>query len=1736
MFRLTGYKIKEEIFKSGNSSIYRGTRVSDNYPVVIKLLNREYPTSEELSAFTREYEIMDRLSGDGIIKAYSIVEYNNSLAIIMEDIGGEPIAKTLQSINAGIAVKLSLAIQMTHSLIQTHQQNIIHKDVNPTSFIWNYRTNQVKIIDFGISAELIRESPQSIDLNVLEGTINYISPEQTGRINRPIDYRTDLYSLGVTFYELFTGQLPFTGEDESEIVYGHIAKAPIPPKDINPDIPATLSEIVMKMISKTAEDRYQSALGVKKDLEYCFRMLERPSEIRGFIPGEGDILDRFEIPRKLYGREEEIQMMVDGFEKAAKGQCELLLVSGFSGIGKSSLIQEIRKPVAGKKGYFISGKCNQIECNIPYHSIILALREMIKQLLSETQSNLDVWKLRLLDALGCNGQVILNILPELEQIIGPQPKVFELSPLEAQNRFQSVFLAFIRVFAEYEHPLVIFLDDLQWSDASTLEFLKYILKANNAKYIYLIGAYRDNEVQDGHPLLHFLNDLKNDFWGIDTPYHQITLKSLEPAAVNHLISDTLHCLPGETESLTELILNKTKGNPFFIEKLLNTLYLQGSITFLPERRQWVFDLEKVEIEEISDNVVEFLVKGLESLPANTLYILKIAACIGNQFDLKLLSQICNKSIEMLGRNLWIAIEKEIILPLNNNYRLIKVQQSIELSQDLDINFCFAHDRIRQAVQSLIPEAEKSGIHLSIGREYLKTFREANRADLLFDLVNHLNIGKALIQEETERTDLSYLNAIAGNKAKQSGAFAAATGYFDMAELLLSEDQWLKFPGKLFDLKLEHATCSLLSGELLKAEELCEHALQLAVSNIDKGAVSNIKVQILEFQGRFFEAIAEIRQSLLLFGISLPEDEQEIGVKIQEGIMKMKAFLAETPVEELVNLPEMKAPDKIMVMQLLYQVVPPALQTNPPLYILASLMMFEITYTYGTSPFSCKCFTDCGIVQASMLMDYTTSYRLGEAAFSLINKFNAEALKPAVYFGFTFCSYWRVHYTESLRYYDMAFHKGLETGDIQHAAYALSHKIHLWMWTGKNLTELKQEAENAIVVLSKTKTAMPLLLIKIISYFVKKFQTVSEKDDETGLEKDNQEIIATIENKKDLSFLCRLYQYNTYESIISGNMVAAEKWNTLAEGIIFAGLSDFPVPDHYLFRALILANKWKTANAEEKLEINKTLVAIQQKMKVWADNCPDNFAHKYYLASAEIAITENESLDTVVGLYRKAMSSIGNSDFIQFRALINELYGKFWLNREDETTGKAYIRESRYLYRQWGAYRKVALLEKEYSNFFMTDEAMRETEGTFSTTTHNSIDVTSILKSTQAISSEIKIEKLLTTLIRTMIENAGAQRGCLLLRNEADDKFYIEAVQDVNSNQFQVMQSLPFAESMLLCPEIVQYVARTREPLVIHNASKDVNYQSNAYIMKNRIKSLLCMPVIYQNRFKGLVYLENNLSDSVFTSERLEILKFLSSQASISIENAVLYENMEEKVKERTIQLNDANEKLRELSFHDPLTDLHNRRYTFEFIYDRISQFIQNKKKVLEDGEQRNISINENVIGVFLLDLDHFKEVNDTYGHASGDSVLIAISKTLKQLVRADDFLVRWGGEEFLIILYNTKPEYLERFSQRVLEMVRKTPLHVAEDKTIYKTCSLGYAQIPLYMTNPGLLSLEQMINISDYALYCAKENGRNCAAHFRLIKPISSGDDFKRYLTNLSKETKLDEEYFKIDYIREQNE
>ena len=1726
MITIPGYKLQEEIFRSSTSTIYRGTRVLDNIPIIVKLLNNEYPSKNELSDFYREFEIAQKLRGDGIIRVYCIERSCNSLAIIMEDIGGQSLLHKAPSSVLSLSERIMLAVKATAALTQVHQQNVIHKDVNPSNFIWNENSGQLKIIDFGISSELSLETPQYTSTNILEGTIPYISPEQTGRMNRPIDYRTDLYSLGVMLYELFTGQLPFTSDNDMEIVYCHIARTPFSPFEINSEIPYALSAIVMKLLSKTAEDRYQSALGVKKDLEYCLYHMDTGAVEDHFLPGQYDVNERFQISHKLYGREADIGILLDRFERCTQGNSEFLLVSGYSGIGKSSIINEIRKPATGKNGIVISGKFDQLECNIPYFAIIQAFRGLIKQLLSESQKKLEYWKSKLTDALGYNGQIIIDIIPELERIIGAQQDVIALNPVEAQNRFQITFREFLKVFAKQEHPLVIFLDDLQWGDLSTFDLLKYLLENNDLKYVLFIGAYRDNEVHEGHPLLQLLNELKSVKKSDEEPFHHLFIKPLGFEAINQMIADAFRCSPANTEALSNLVFSKTKGNPFFTNQVLNTLYYQKIFTFDSDKRKWKWDLEKAKQVDISDNVVDFLVKDIELLPAGTIEMLTLSACIGNQFGLSDVAVICEKTFSDLNHDIRIAIEKGFISPTDRNYRFINLQNILPSE---DIHFSFSHDRIQQAAYSLIPDDKKKAIHLKIGRHLLESLDHRCLSVNIFDIVNHLNASGDLVSGFKERCELSNLNILAGNKAQKSTAFTTACNYFEIARTILSEPEWACAPEKFFNVTLQQATAALLAGNLIKSGELCNYLSSIAKNNIEKGSISNVKVLLLEFQARQLEAIEEIRLTLKLFGINLPENHEEIQQKIQDGIIKMQMLLAKTPIDELVNLPEMKDPEKLMTMQLLFQLIPPALQTNPPLYILASLMMFDLSVHHGTTALSCKCFSDCGVIQGAMLGDYITGYKFGEAAFELIGKYNADALKPSVYFVFTYISYWRVHFRESINYYDMSYRTGLRTGDIQHAAYALAHKVHLMVNTGNILADCMAETKSAMAFLRDSKTAVPFLLARIVHNAINKLTIENKQGEQVDFQKTDQEILDTINSIHNMVFLGRFFQYNTLCSVIHGDWQEAEKWNQMAENIIFVGLSDFPVPDHYLFQGLIITQKWNSIPEEKHEESLKVLSGILSKLQKWMENSPSNFSHKYYLLSARIAIVKKESIETITELFKNAIGSIENDDFLHMKALCNELQGVFWLERGNETIGKTFIRESHYQYNQWGASRKTAQLEQKFSNYISSPCDSGKKTRVPQTTSSNSIDISSLLKSTHAISSEIKIEKLLTILIYTIVENAGAQRGCLLLQNDTDNQLYIEAIQE--SDKVAVMNSILYTECNDICKDIVQYVARTRECLLINDACNDINFQNNSYVVKNNTKSVLCMPVFLHNNFKGIVYLENNLSDNVFTAERLEILKMLSSQAAISIENARLYENMEENVRERTIQLKEANEKLKELSLHDPLTNLHNRRYTYEYITEFTTKYIKNKVLILNNANKRDLSLKNNILGVFLIDIDYFKEVNDTYGHQAGDIVLVTLSRILQTIIRSDDFIVRWGGEEFLIILNNTKPEYLKMFAEKVITMVRQTQVVISNELTIIRTCSLGYTEIPLIDEIPDLLTLEQSINLSDYALYCAKERGRNCAAHFKLNRKPGKDCTIKDLLTHLSKYTNIENENFEIEFL-----
>ncbi|MBD3561119.1 serine/threonine-protein kinase PknK, partial [Planktothrix sp. FACHB-1355] len=793
---IPGYKLSNIIHEGVNTVIYRAIKKPEETPAIVKLLKSEYPTLEEITRLRHEYKILQPLEIEGIVKVYSLENYGNGLAMILEDFGGESLKKILTTQKVPLIEFFNIAIQIVSTIADLHKNKVIHKDIKPHNILVNQENGQVKLIDFSISSRLSRQNQTVSNPRQLEGTLAYMSPEQTGRMNRSIDYRSDFYSLGVTFYEMLTGQLPFNTADILELIHCHIAQIPVAPDRVNPEIPRVVSDIVMKLLSKTAEERYQNALGLKADLEKCLTQLQTSGQIKNFIPAQLDLHSQFLIPQKLYGRDREVRTLLDAFERVSCGSTEIMLVSGYSGIGKTSVINEIQKPIVQQRGYFISGKFDQFKRNIPYYSLVQAFQDLLKQLLTESEEILASWKEKLLTALGDRGRVIINVIPELELIIGSQPNVPEVGLNESQNRFNRVFKQFVNVFATKEHPLVVFLDDLQWADSASLKLINLLVTDSESEYLLMIGAYRDNEVSSTHPLMLTLEEIEKT----SAIVNQIILGPLDFSNVKELASETIRDRTERSQPLCELLFNKTQGNPFFLTQLLQTLYAEKLLTFDFSADMWRWDIGHIQAIGITDlNVVELIARNIQKLSPEAQQVLKLAACIGNRFNLDVLAVVNEKNQSETATDLWEALQAGLILPLSEAYKIPLVfdfssvasgfEQLADDKRSLTISYKFLHDRVQQAAYSLIPEPDKKATHLKIGELLLKNTPADEIEENIFDIVNQLNVGVESITDREQKDELAKLNSIAGKKAKAATAYQPAVVYLNVGLRLLAQDSW-----------------------------------------------------------------------------------------------------------------------------------------------------------------------------------------------------------------------------------------------------------------------------------------------------------------------------------------------------------------------------------------------------------------------------------------------------------------------------------------------------------------------------------------------------------------------------------------------------------------------------------------------------------------------------------------------------------------------------------------------------------------------------------------------------------------------------------------------------------------------------------------------------------------------------------------------------------------------------------
>ncbi|HRY17087.1 MAG TPA: diguanylate cyclase [Candidatus Competibacteraceae bacterium] len=1664
---IEGYNECETIYESRTSIVFRGRRAADGQTVVLKMLKGAYPGVRELARYRHEYDLLRSLDLDHVIVADRLQEYGSTLILVVEDFGAESLKKLAGQHCFTLEELLEIFITVCGALARLHERHILHKDINPSNIVYNPATRLCKLIDFGLAARLSPTHPSQDHANTLEGTLAYISPEQTGRMNRSVDYRSDLYSLGVSLYELLAGRLPFQAEHSLEMVHAHIAITATPVHEVNPAVPLPLSAIVARLMAKTAEQRYQSASGLGADLAACLDALRAAGRIDPFELGLHDQIGTFYLPQHLYGREQEIAHLLKTFNEqvAGQGAMRFVLLSGYSGAGKTSLVKEIYKPVTGSNGYFIKGKFDQHQRTIPYYALKQALAELADVWLTESEERLAAIAAALREALGEAGGVMVDLIPALELIIGPQPQAPELAGMEAQNRFNYVCRSFFRCVAAADHPLALFIDDLQWSDLASLNLLSALLTDSQITSFLLIGAYRDNETSPSHPLMLMLESLSRKGIVPDT----IQVGNLSEQDVAALCADTFHVAPLAVARLARLIHIKTLGNPFFVTQFIKTLHADRLITFDAGRRHWCWDIDEIEQHPIPDDVVQLMAAKITTLAPATQRLLTLAACIGHVFALDTLTMI-GKGEECETRaDLASAVREGLVIPDAHLYR-------------------FSHDRIQQAAYSLMADSERT--HLRIGRLLLRDGKPAG--ERLFEVVNQLNAARRLITDPQERLELAALNQEAGQQAKGGTAYAAALNYLSSAVELLPADQWSRHYDLTFSIHSEWAWCRFYAGETAGIEALFATLLAHAQGLEDAVRVHTIRMEYYHLAGDYGRAVEIQKEALRLLGVEI--DGEGISALLERELDAVPRLLGGRRIESLCDAPLMDSPRHAAIMDILMGLWTSAyLDSQLELVAWSSCKMTNISLEYGNNRLTAYGYMNYAFVCVALLGQYETGHRFGEVANRLAERFDDLLLRGKVYLLFAvFVNHWRAPLATSLDYSRKSFPLLAGSGDWIYAGYCAEFAISdptIWGMPCNELLEAAQRyipflQNNAPVVLDEFfRPACLNPLLQLLGR-TRSDHTFDDDDfcEETFLQsyRNNPLALSYFYTAK----LRSLYWFGDWDEALA---MAGQ-----ADFVASVALAQAKVPEIYFFASLTLLALFDRFTPEEWEQHAICIAGYQEKMKVWAGHSPANFRHKFLLVEAERARIATSGWEAL-RLYEEAIDEAHKAGYLNNEALAYECAARFFLARNLTRLAANYLSEARYAYRKWGATAKVRQLERCYTEWSIIvpfDTRLGQSSTSSLTTSHatieydtstDALDIVSIVQSSQSLASEIDLERLLGRMMKIVIKNAGADRAVLLDLHEGIWNIKAEA-----RNRWETV-SIPQAmtetvREASLPLSLINYCARKQESVVLSNAGAHGGFVKDPYFAATAMRSVLALPLLRSGTLKGVLYLENSLVEEAFTRERLTVLELLSSQMAISIENAEFYRELEQLVEQRTLalvrtndELQQVNRQLEELSHTDGLTQIANRRAFDSFI----------------EIEWRRHNRIQQDFSLILCDIDYFKQFNDTYGHIEGDHCLQRIAQAIKAAAqRSGDLVARYGGEEFVVVLPQTNRAGICKVIETIRHNVAALRIPHAGSKVHDQvTLSLG----ALHRIPQNGESIEDALAAADGALYQAKSQGRNRA-------------------------------------------
>ncbi|MGK4006246.1 AAA family ATPase [Sorangium sp. So ce1036] len=1473
--RLFRYTVKEALYEGSDTLLYRAVREDDGLPVVLKVLRRDHASPRALERLHHEYEVARALDTTAVVKPYAIEVLGDQPALVLEDFGGVSLDRLLDG-PMPLERFFPLALRLTDALAELHRRHVIHKDIKPQNLLIHPMSGEAKITDLGIASRVPREHQHLAHAGLIEGTLAYMAPEQTGRMNRWIDERTDLYSLGVTFYEMLTGTLPFRASDPVEWVYCHIARRPAPPHARVPSIPPLLSEVVLKLLSKAAEERYQSAAGLRHDLDECFARWRARGAIQPFALGQRDLSDRFQVPQRLYGREREVEALLAAFERVvAQGRSELVLVSGYSGIGKSSLVAELHRPIVRERGFFLSGKFDRTARDVPYRAFHQAFRALFQEILCASEEQVERWRQRFREALGESGALLADVLPELTLLLGPQPPVPELPPAEAQSRLHATLQRVVAACAQKEHPVALFLDDLQWADAGSLQLLEQLATYAGSERLLLIGAYRDNEVGPAHPLRLTLAEARRRGAAVS----ELVLAPLSATHVGALVAEAVHAPHAsaeQVEPLSRLVHEKTGGNPFFVLQFLIALHQEGLITFDAEEGRWRWDIAAIRGKELTDNVVELMAGKLKRLSAPTRDALTLAACLGSSLELDTLAVVAGRPAAELRDALEEAVREGLLLRRDGAYR-------------------FLHDRVQQAAYSLIPAGQRAEMHLRIGQLLLSAQRAEERDDALFDVVGHMNRGAALLRSQAEREEVAALNLRAGRKAKAAAAFQSAAALFAAGLSLLAPASWETRHELTYGLAFERAHIAYITGSFEEAERRLEELMDRARTRHETAAVVELVAALNATRGRYARAVEIGLSCLRACDVDLPLHPTD--AQVEKETESVWQALGDRAIEDLIHLPPMTHPEIKITMGVLQSVSLPSFFVDVNLYHLAVMRMVKLSLRHGNAEHSAVAYAAFAMVMSSRFGRYREAYLFGKLGHDLADRSGLLTTKSLVVILFGhYVVFWTRHYRETYPTTRDGFSAAVESGDVNNACLNCIWAALFPLLAGEALDGVLHEVEERLGFVRRVGHAFAHNALlgghAMIQTLRGRPVRLAMPD---GSELDPPAFEARLEEGGELETARDFYYSLKAQALFvlgSPREALAAATRAIAEHPPRVGPHAL-IAESFYYRALALAALFDAPREAEPSPLRaapEELLECERQLGEWARSGPDNFLHKHALVRAEIARLLGREPEAS-RLYEQAIAAAREGGFVQHEAIACELAAGLYRARGLTIPADSYLREARSAYFRWGAHAKVEQLDQRYPH--LAPRKPIAPTVTFAVRAEQ-FDVLSVVKAAQSISGELKLPRLLEMLLRVVVEHAGAEEGHVLLIR--DDRLWTAAIE--RPGEAVRLLGASEAPSVALPQSVLNYVRRSHERVLLDDAAARHPFMEDEYFRRRRPRSVLCLPIVRQARLIGLLYLENNLVTGAFTPGRLSVVELLASQSAISLENAMLYAELEQENAER----------------------------------------------------------------------------------------------------------------------------------------------------------------------------------------------------------------------------------------------